>query len=424
MNKEDHGELQYIRELMNPAQVIYESAATTVYGSSTTAIVKGIYPLVEKALSNTTILNKYRKNCSNFVNVRSKELYDIAPFTRIYWSDKDREDFYKVMGFSEKDVMTHIEKTYYWPIKSFNPRCAKDPFTCAQLMCIRYFLLKNMKKELDMALIYLAFSGSFYPSVHFGSFPVVQPSEYRHIMEYVVNNELSQKFDLKVQGSVIGSIKSISDTWVTSYKDRLKSSSDEDVVYVLQQLHDRIKSFMVNIATLYYKVYNDKDKYLSFDSDNYDADNFRLADNDSLKGERYVTNSMTYITTHTVSYKFCKMSADSLVRTDELKAIIDSVQSVSTNLVLIRELLSITVSEFLDGSKSKEINGIDFITFSISAKPNTKNPNIIRQKEIIEKLLGENSEAYQKRKSRLATRNAYHKCLIKYYVLVVNQANK
>ena len=391
---------------------------------TTSAIVKGVYPMVEKALNNTTIRNKYKKNIADFINVRSKELYDIGPFTRIYWSNDDKDKFFKLMGFTEGEVLSHIQKTYYWEISSFNPRCAKDPFTCAHLMCIRYFIKKNMKKELELSLIYMAFSGSFYPSIHYGSFPKVQPSEYRHVMEYVINNELSNKFDLKREGSVIGAIRSISNTWVDSYKQKFNKCDDEDVVYLLQQLHNRIKSFMKNIATLYYKIYDDKDKYLAYNSDNSEEDNFRIADNDSLKAERFTSNAMNYITTHSVNYKFCKMSSDSLVRTDEIKSIIESIQEDRTNLPLIKELMGILIAEFLDNSSIKEVNGIDFITFAISAKPNTKNKNIIRQKEIVEKFLDENSAAYRKRRSRLATKNSYHKAVIKYYSLVINQSNK
>lgn len=42
----------------------------------TNAIVKGVYPLVEKALSNNSTLNKYKNNIAKFIEVRSKELYD------------------------------------------------------------------------------------------------------------------------------------------------------------------------------------------------------------------------------------------------------------------------------------------------------------------------------------------------------------
>lgn len=389
---------------------------------ATTAIVTGVYPLVAKSMEKN--LNKYKTNISKFLEARSKELYDIAPFDRIYFGVEDLNDYWAAMGYGEADVKQHINKTYYASIGSFNPRAAKDPFTVSQIMVVRYFYMKKMQKELELSCIYLAFSGSFYPSIHYGSFPLVQPSEYRHIMEYVVNNELSQKFDLKREGSVIGAVKSICMTWLDSYGNRLKSSDDEDVVYLIQQLHNRIKSFMKNIATLYYDAYDNKDNYLTYDSDSYSDDDYHLADNDSFKGDRYVNNAMNYITTNGVNYKLCKMASDSLVKTDEIKSIIESIQSDKNNIILIRELLSITVMEYLKENPNKEITGIDFLTFSIAAKPNTKNPNIIRQKEIVVKFLDENSPQYRKRKSRLATANSYQKSVLTYYVLVVNLANK
>ena len=70
---------------------------------TTSAIVKGVYPMGEKALNNTTIRNKYKKNIADFINVRSKELYDIGPFTRIYWSNDDKDKFFKLMGFTSED---------------------------------------------------------------------------------------------------------------------------------------------------------------------------------------------------------------------------------------------------------------------------------------------------------------------------------
>lgn len=391
-------------------------------GKITTAIKDNIYPLVSSSLK--TNMAKYKKNLGDFINARSKEMYDIAPFTRIYWTGDDNDAFFKAMNIPETTIANHLQKTYYAGIASFNPRCAKDPFTVTQMMVIRYFMKAKQQKELELACLYLAFSGSFYPSIHYGSFPKVQPCEYRHVMEYVVNNELSMKFDLKREGSVAGAVKSICNTWINSYRSKIESCSDEDIVYVLQQLHNRIKSFMIYIAKLYYKIYDNKDVYLAYDSDSADQDNFRVADNNSLKAERYTAAAMTYITTHTVNYKFCKMAADQNVKTDELKSIIETIQMDNSNLVLIKEFMNICITMYMQETGKVTVTDIDFMTKTIAAKPNSKDKNIIRQKEIIEKLLDENSPAYRRRRSRLATKNSYHRALIAYYCLVINTANK
>ena len=385
-------------------------------------ILKNIYPYVSNKIKNNQ--NKYKQCLTRFIERRSKELYDIAPCDRIYFGLDDVQDYYKSTGIVESEVQKNIDKTYYADIANFNPRAAKDPFTVAQLCVIRYYFLQKKEKELELSCIYLAFSGKFYPSVHHGSFPKVQPSEYRHVMEYVINNELSNKYDIKSQGSVFKAILSVCKTWVETYKDRLKDFEDEDCVYLIQQLHDRIKSFMKNIAEVYYRVYEDKDKYLAYDSDNLDEDNYRLADNDSLRIERIVENTMTYINNTSVDYKICKMASDSNVKTDEVKSIIESILNNNDNIPEMKELVRIIVAEYFVISKNKDVRDIDFITKSIAPKPNSKNINIIRQKQIIEDWLCENSTAYMRRRSREATKNSYFKSILTYFVLLIQYANK
>jgi hypothetical protein len=75
-------------------------------------------------------------------------------------------------------------------------------------------------------------------------------------------------------------------------------------------------------------------------------------------------------------------------------------------------------------SKDKDIKNIDFISTSITPKPNTKNTNILREKEIVEDWLNENSPSYRKRRSREATKSSYHKSVITYFTLCIYSANK
>lgn len=389
---------------------------------STSALIKQLYPMIDKELTPSNI-KKFRELINRFINERNKELMDIAPCDRIYFRAKDVDDLFALFKFSEKDVLEILSNTYYWKIGAFNPDAAKDPFTVTLMMIIRYFYIKNKKEETQLAAIYLAFSGKFYPSIHYGSFPKVQPSEYRYIMEYVVNNELSMKFDLKREKSIFGAIRSICNTWLNTYGDRFKNADDEDMVYLIQQLHVRIKSFMINIARLYYKAYENKDG-LTYDYDNMSEDNYHMADNDSLKIERYASATMSYITTNGVDYKVCMMCADSNIKTNEIQGIIESILSDSINIQLVRELVSIIIAEYMSNSKTKDIKDFDFINFTLAPKPNTKNNNINRQKDIIEGFLSENSVAYNRRKSRQATRNSYNRAILMYFTITIYNANK
>ena len=388
---------------------------------NTDVLVKQLYPKVANSLDRG--LNRYKSCISRFIGNRNKELFDIAPCDRIYFGQTDLDDFYISLGITEVDIRKVLEGTYYYHIPAFNPRAAKDEFTVAQMMAIRYFFLKKKEKELELSLIYLAFSGKFYPSIHYAMFPKVQPSEHRYVMEYVVNNELSQKYDLKSQGNVIGAIKSICKTWITSYEKRFKEMDDEDVVYLIQQLHNRIKSFMKNIASLYYKAYEDKE-YLTYDSENHSEEGYRLVGTDSTKAQKAIEKTMTVITSSDINYKLCKMASNNDVHTEEVKSIIESIMNDKDSLVEIRELVTLIICTYFEQSKTKDIRDIDFITFSVAPKPNSKDPHILRQKEIVENWLEDGSPAYRKRKNRLATKNSYFRSVFVYFTLLIHNANK
>ena len=388
---------------------------------NTDVLVKQLYPKVANSLDNG--LNRYKSCISRFIGNRNKELFDIAPCDRIYFGQTDLDDFYISLGITEVDIRKVLEGTYYYHIAAFNPRAAKDEFTVTQMMAIRYFFLKKKEKELELSLIYLAFSGKFYPSIHYAMFPKVQPSEHRYVMEYVVNNELSQKYDLKSQGNVIGAIKSICKTWITSYEKRFKEMDDEDVVYLIQQLHNRIKSFMKNIASLYYKAYEDKE-YLTYDSENHSEEGYRLVGTDSAKAQKAIEKTMTEITSSDINYKLCKMASNNDVHTEEVKSIIESIMNDKDSLVEIRELVTLIICTYFEQSKTKDIRDIDFITFSVAPKPNSKDPHILRQKEIVENWLEDGSPAYRKRKNRLATKNSYFRSVFVYFTLLIHNANK
>lgn len=388
----------------------------------TRVAVNKIYPVVDNSLSKSANVTAYKKNIENFIKARSTDLYDTVPMRRIPFLQEDIDDFFKAVKIDKNQITSFLTETYYWNM-NFNPRAAKDEFTMTMMMVIRFFILENKMKDAEISAIYLAFSGKFYPSIHSQKWKI-PPEQYRYVMEYVLNNVLTMKYDLKREGSVFGAVRSICLTWLNTYKSKFKNPDDEDVADMIQQLHGRIKSFLGNIASAYYDAYAKKDVWFTYSSDSNEQDTYRVADSDSLLAERCVENAMNVITSRQVNYKLCRYASDKNVKTDEIKSIIESIQEDPDNLPLIRELYQITVAEYFNESKEKDVSSYDFIAKTIVAKPNTKNKNIIRQKQIIEEFLNENSPAYRKRKSRDATRSSYHRSILTYYVLVMNEANK
>lgn len=402
--------------------LIHEAATRTSKMKDTTKAVRSkLYPIIEKLMDKN--IAKYRKAVSNFISSRTDQLYDIAPFSNMYFISSDADSIYKAVGISVDQIYEAILNAYFMPIPNFNPRSAKDEFTAMQMCIIRYFISKKYAKDLELSIVVLLLSGKFYPSAFSMSFPNVAPIEYKNIMIYAVNNKMSNKFELKTSGSVFGALRSIGTTWVDTYDEMFSRFTDEDYVYLVQQLQTRLRSFMKNIAEVYYECYDNKD-YLTFDSDNYEEDNYRLADSDSLKVDRIVENTMTKINTSKADYGICKMVSSDLVRIDEVKSIIDSIITDPDKQSEIKELVRLMVTMYFTNSKTKDIRDISFLTYTISAKPNTKDPNLTRQKEIVTNWLEKSPSNFMRRRSREGTANAYYRAVYSYFAIVIQTANK
>lgn len=387
------------------------------------SIKDNVYTKVESIFPKR--LSQYKSCLSTFITDRHEELFKTAPLDRLYYRESDITKMFEAVNIEKKVVKDAISNTYYGPQANFNPRAAKDELTILMLTIIRYFLLKKDNKSLDISMIYLAFSGKFYPSIHYMSFPKVVPQDF--VMEYVINNMLNNKFVLKSKGNLFAAIMSICQTWVKTYEKRFISYSDEDVVYLIGQLHSRIRSFMINIAKAYYKAYENKD-YIVYNSDNEDPTNnggdYHLASSDSFKAEKVIQKTMSFIVASGADYKLCKLSSNSTVKTEELKSIIESILNDKNNMILVRKAISILVYTYFEQSKDKNVLTMNFITYSITPKPNTKDEHVLELKSIIDNWLNTGSVLYRKRKHRLATRNNYNKALLMYLAMSIYQANK
>ena len=387
---------------------------------NTKAISTLIFPKVVKQM-NTKGYNLY---LSKFIEERHSALYDIAPCDRIFFRDSDYTNYFEMTKISEEDVKTGLKECFFWPITAFHPRAVKDPLTVAQMCWLRHLIVKNAnEKDIELAGIFLAFSGKFYPSIHYSSYPKTPPNQYRHIMEYVVNHMLTEKYELKKQGTVIGCIRLSVWNWINAYKSRFKSFSDDDVVYMVQQLHNRVKSFTKGIATLYYDAYKHKDQYMAYSSESLAEDDYRLSDNDSLLAERIVQKTMERINTKGVDYKSCLSCSDYNVRVNEIKGIIETIITNPDEQTTIRELLSIIVSTYF-ANKGKDVTSIEFISYSTTPKSNSKEKDYLRGKEIVETWLNEKSPAYRKRNKRPETKCSYERAIHSYFCLQIYYANK
>lgn len=384
-------------------------------------IINDIYPLIQEGFKKRTSINGLKSCIERFVHKRHNSLYDYAPIDRIFFRKADIDDFFKSINVDIKEVSKILPTLYYW--KEEELQACKDEFSLACLMTLRY-LLKEKPKEtslIELTAVYLSFSGKFYASCHYRFWDF---TPVREIMNYVVNYMLSQKFDLIKTKSVWGAIRSLTMTWINTYKEELCSDTvtDERIVYIIHQLHNRILAFMRNIATLYYEAYENK-SYLNAESDNYDKEDYRIANNNATVASAITEKTMIYFSNSQINVAICHQVSGPGVDPYDVKAIFENILNDNNRLNDLRFVINVMIVDFASHyPNEKDLTGPRFIAHSITMKPNSKDKNIIRSKNIILDWLN-TSTRYQNIKTQ-ATKNNYYKAILSYIAITVNFANK
>ena len=393
------------------------------YSKVTYVIIDKLYPLVAPAIEKN--LNKFKNCISDFINANHKQLYDVGPYDIIYFKRSDAEKMFKALGISENEVLEIMEDCFFWRIP-YNPPCAKEPYILVLMCIIRYFLIHKKQKEAEITTCYLAFSGKVYASLFVGAaFPKAPPSKYRAVMDYVINNKLTNKHSLKSEGTLFGAVKAQMNTWLDTYgPDLVGRADDDDIGKMIQQVRDRVKSFLMNIAKLYYEAYENK-LYLNYETIERDCLAWDdITDNDSLRASRYTENAINYMVTNAVSLQMCNKCKDENVKASEVKDIMTAIITDKTNIEQLTRVTNILICDFMRNYPGKSINSIDFMAHSLVQKPNSKDKYIIELNQTLVSWLDENSPNYRRRKNRIATANSYKRACLTYLTLAIVAANK
>ena len=382
-------------------------------------ILDELYPLVKSKLDNKNIERKFISNIAQFFNAKSTQINDIAPYTNIYFNQSDLDKLLKSIDITEKEVIDILSKCWFWD-QDIRPKCTKEPYVEILMCAIRYYIISNNIKYTEMVTIYTLFSGKFYASIYSSlwRFPV-NPS----IMDYVINNNLSDKYDLKKEGTVFKAIKKLANTYLDKYSKDIASRdhSDNDFKNNIQQLRDREKSFLGNIFTSYIEAAESK-SYLNYETDNLDPDKFRITDNDSAKASRITESAIGILTTQKVSREYCNNAHDSRVKSEQVQSILENIiLSDKNNIPQLKRVINIMICDFMSGNPGVPVNSAAFLSYAITAKPNTKNDLVIEMKTTILSWL-EQDAVYRKRSATKATAISYYRSIVCYLAQVIMKA--
>lgn len=395
--------------------------------TDTLAIDSNLYPMVATALTKN--MSKYKSMISRFMEKRQEPMYKMFPESRIPYGESDVKDLLTSLDLSLPDCMQAIAPAYFFQITDFNPRAAKSAVTEICTCIVKYFYIKKDKRNLELALIYMAFSGNFYPSIHFKYFKVVEPKQYPHVVNYVVNEYMDGKYEIKATGSLYGAVTGLVNKCMETYGDRLfgkKSMTDEDYVYFIQQLYTRMSSMINKCAGAYYECYHKK-LYMTYQSDKIDGEgnDFRIAESDLSRAEMLAQKTMNILTTHDADFKTAKRASNERVKTTEIMAIINKTVHDKENLNMLQEFIRLKLVLYIrDTGKPNIDDPIGFMSYSITPSPNTTDKDKIREKELAIALLRANADSYTRRSTNPVVETMYRQALNTYIILQIIDAYK
>ena len=376
-------------------------------------IKNDFYPTVEKALSNPKAVKEFIDIVSKYIDRNTDNLSTIGPIKNIiFWEERDRDPVFNLVGITKGAIKAAALKIPELK-RSVN---ASDPFNILMVMIIRFFRLHKMESERKAAGIYLLLS--MYPSL-FGKYFKFKPNE--NIMAYTINT-MSGKFKIKQHGTVLNALVDISETCDEHYIDEIKRFTDKDVALYISALKTRANSFLKNIFSEFLKNHR-SGKYMNYEEDNSDPDNFSVADSNSLLIQRISQAVTLQLSVSGPNSKCVTLAAKmNKVSLNDMRNTVNLLCKDRKNMDDIRKVISAILYDYLFTGKNSqdEIKSTKFTIYTINTykKSNTNDTNIVLIKEILDKWLNAYSERYKKT-NRVSTLNEFRRALYMFFVFTI-----
>lgn len=380
---------------------------------------KFIVSNTESKLKPSLIKNssKIVPTVKKYIDKNNDVLFDIGPIKRLLFLESDKDFIFDICNISSNEISKLIKDSPYidkkWKISgnSFNMTC---------VLAIRELELAKKHKEKEAIIIYLTLA--MYSSVHFKFFPKGEPNA--NIMAYTINN-LSNKYLLKQEGVLFKAIYKTAMKSHETYKDDLIKGEDGDLALYVNNLRIRLDNLIKNVAVLFYQNHKEGN-YLNREKDNYDEEEYHIADNSSFAINRIADAATMRFVSRGVDHALAKKVAQ--MNNVSINAVRNALNDLQDNKsddikVLFTNILELYLS---DGSNTVEsIRGLNFIIFcmNIYSKSNTNDDAIIKIKDLLDNWLKECSPQYRNTE-RIATLSSYRKAIFTYFVFLLSEVSK
>lgn len=377
-------------------------------------ICDNLYPTVEAHLSKKSNVDRLNRDIAKYFDNHSDEIYDTGLSKKILFLDSDKNVIYDAANLSKEKIKLTLKQSSYikdtWKILN-------EPLNTAALLVLRYFAINDKKG--DQLKVFLTFySFYFYASLYHKYLPY---GANENVMSYTINN-LSNKFKIKQLGSLFATVQHIVMTSHETYKEKLINGEDGDLAVYVSSLKVRLNDFVKNIKNEYTINYKEN-KFMNYDSDSYEEDNFHIADNTSYAIKRISEASLMRLMTYGPNIQFADLAAEmSSVSRNEIRNVVDHLSDDDDKDILrISELiLHLYLS---DNNRVEDIKGNKFFVacMDLYKKSNTNDKLILEMKAILDKWLNKYSPSYRKT-HRDATLSNFRRAIFVYFVFHIRES--
>jgi len=377
-------------------------------------------PQIDKSLANRNTQMKIIKYILRYRDRYIDTLSSPYILNNLRYNIYDEDIIFETSGIP-RDVANKITKAIAPPSGTDKMSVEVTPFRVVLLMVMRFFLIqarKTKKKEDQEMLMYVEAYYAYHLYIriwhkYFNNYPPTEAT-MRIVLE-----KMSYKDDLKRLGSVDKMIRSVIDTAIEYYGDRLVRGNDSDVIYIIQQLRTRYNNKMRHIRGIFYEVTMNNE--VSLTNKNFDEDGNENENSQGMLSEiySYANNAATTFFSSGIDMKNVNYCAKiSGVSSKELRTVISIIQKDPKNIEGVRDFYeAVFYIYFKDGGKSKDIKSLVFIakmdnTFK---KGNSIDKNIIKIKTLLDKWLVQGSAVYRAT-NREATMNNFRRAVYMYFI--------
>lgn len=382
----------------------------------TNVITNTVYPKVKHCLSDKNNAKAFFNIVNSFVDRNIEKLSMIGPIKRVLFPPSEHDKIYNLINITPEVIEAAVNSTDYIKAGTIPGK----PFNILMTMIIRFFTLEKMERETHAAIVY--FTLSLYPSLHSKYFKY-EPNE--QIMTFTIN-AMTNKYKIKQKGTVLAALTDTTEVSHKHYINELKRGNDKDIADYILSYQTRLNGLMKNICAAFMEVHKER-KFMNYETDNEDEENFQQADSNSYLISRVADSVAMSLSVRgpnsTIIVAAAKM-AD--IPVSDLRNTVTAIcKGKDTKEDMKRMVNAILYLFFFDGNNDKaDMNGSKFLLFCVDVykKANTKNPNIVTIKEILNKWLERYSEGYKKT-NRVATLNNFRRGLYLFFVFTIQRTN-